>query len=34
MRDAMEETGVSDPEILEKSYWIQKVGEVDAFPYI
>ena len=25
---AMEDTGVADPHSLDKSYWIQRVGEV------
>lgn len=24
----MEDTGVSDPQSLDKNYWIQRVGEV------
>ena len=28
MRKEMEKAGVKDPQILDKSYWIQRVGEV------
>lgn len=27
---AIEDTGVSDPHTLDKSYWIQRVGEVGS----
>ena len=28
MRKEMDKAGVKDPQVLDKSYWIQRVGEV------
>jgi hypothetical protein len=28
MRKEIEKAGVKDPQVLDKSYWIQRVGEV------
>lgn len=28
MRKEMDKAGVNDPQVLDKSYWIQRVGEV------
>ena len=30
MRKEMDKAGVKDPQVLDKSYWIQRVGEVRA----
>ena len=35
MRKEMDKAGVKDPQVLDKSYWIQRVGEVwDAVMFV
>ncbi len=33
MRKEMDKAGVKDPQTLDKSYWIQRVGEVIMINY-
>lgn len=33
MRKEIEKAGVKDPQVLDKSYWIQRVGEVSIQMY-